>query len=454
MGSAMAEAKMSGMKPPQRKQDRPSFVAGVAAVNGLENFRKAAYHASNRNAFFATESPWQAGARFMRERDVSYTRTTVVDKSVVYRYKKEDHERREMQEGRRAALLQEQQHASSVMDRLNARATLLMVDGTSYIENQEVKTARHVLPDVRPELGDSAVLLATVSAILGGAMGVVFAMAFSGRFSSLPSTATMKDHMKDYVRQVGDSARVQGASFAVFGALITGMENVASKVRGSHDLSNVVLAGCAAGGLLGSAGGPQTAASGCVLMGAFSAAIDRYMHPELSGGPSDGVVWAGGVGRSHETNGSRPWSSLHMGSSRFQYVSGMVVANFDEGKHLPLGHDDKEEGEEGRRAQTMVDMGGEERQDKGKYDDAWRARDAAPGMKDAPLLHDMAKRFPEGAACINPTISKELAEEKRILAASSDAQVKRLVERGWSGATRREWELVSSFWHRDALDAV
>ena len=93
-----------------------------------------------------------------------------------------------------------------------------------------------------------------------------------------------------------------------------------------------------------------------------------------------------------------------------------MAANFDEGKHLPLGHDDKEEGEEGRRAQTMVDMGGEERQDKGKYDDKWRARDAAPGMKDAPLLHDMAKRFPEHAACINPTISK-VAKEKRILAA-------------------------------------
>ena len=48
-------------------------------------------------------------------------------------------------------------------------------------------------------------------------------------------------------------------------------------MRAKHDIYNAVYAGCTAGGVLASSGGPKAMCVGCVTFAAFSAFIDRML---------------------------------------------------------------------------------------------------------------------------------------------------------------------------------
>ena len=49
------------------------------------------------------------------------------------------------------------------------------------------------------------------------------------------------------------------------------------QMRAKHDIYNALYAGCTAGGVLASSGGPKAMCAGCVTFAAFSAFIDRML---------------------------------------------------------------------------------------------------------------------------------------------------------------------------------
>ena len=54
-------------------------------------------------------------------------------------------------------------------------------------------------------------------------------------------------------------------------------EVMCAQMRAKHDIYNALYAGCAAGGVLASSGGPKAMCAGCVTFAAFSAFIDRML---------------------------------------------------------------------------------------------------------------------------------------------------------------------------------
>ena len=64
------------------------------------------------------------------------------------------------------------------------------------------------------------------------------------------------------------------------GAMFAGSECVIEKMRAKHDIYNSVGAGCFAGAVLASSGGPKAMCAGCATFAAFSAFIDRIMDHE------------------------------------------------------------------------------------------------------------------------------------------------------------------------------
>ena len=49
------------------------------------------------------------------------------------------------------------------------------------------------------------------------------------------------------------------------------------QMRAKHDIYNALYAGCAAGGVLASSGGPKAMCAGCVTFAAFSGFIDKML---------------------------------------------------------------------------------------------------------------------------------------------------------------------------------
>ena len=76
----------------------------------------------------------------------------------------------------------------------------------------------------------------------------------------------------------GDEAASVGSarSFGMIGGVYTGVECTVEKVRGKHDMTNALLAGCLTGGGLAVRGGPQATAVGCAGFAAFGYVMDRF----------------------------------------------------------------------------------------------------------------------------------------------------------------------------------
>eukprot|EP01089_Gocevia_fonbrunei_P014356 TRINITY_DN3919_c0_g3_i1.p1 TRINITY_DN3919_c0_g3~~TRINITY_DN3919_c0_g3_i1.p1 ORF type:complete len:215 (-),score=43.11 TRINITY_DN3919_c0_g3_i1:72-716(-) len=75
----------------------------------------------------------------------------------------------------------------------------------------------------------------------------------------------------------GRNGMFMAKTFAVVGALYSGIECVIEKKRGKADIYNAVYAGCATGGLLGIRAGPTAACFGCAGFAAFSAGIELLL---------------------------------------------------------------------------------------------------------------------------------------------------------------------------------
>ncbi|RHY10597.1 hypothetical protein DYB36_001879 [Aphanomyces astaci] len=61
-------------------------------------------------------------------------------------------------------------------------------------------------------------------------------------------------------------------------AMTSGLECLVSKGRGRHDTTSVALAGCATGATLAMGQGPMMQCGSCVLLAAFSAGMEQFMH--------------------------------------------------------------------------------------------------------------------------------------------------------------------------------
>ncbi|WPH03884.1 Hypothetical protein R9X50_00676700 [Acrodontium crateriforme] len=98
--------------------------------------------------------------------------------------------------------------------------------------------------------------------------------AATASFTDLPVREQLKRGFKDMGKASWSSAK----NFGYIGAVFAGTECVIEGVRAKNDMYNGVMAGCATGGWLARAAGPQACAVGCLGFAAFSAAIDGYMR--------------------------------------------------------------------------------------------------------------------------------------------------------------------------------
>jgi import inner membrane translocase subunit TIM22 len=79
-------------------------------------------------------------------------------------------------------------------------------------------------------------------------------------------------------RGMGTKMMSMAKTFAVVGALYSGVECTVEKTRGKHDLWNPVISGCITGGALGARAGPGAGAMGCAGFAAFSTLMDYFLQ--------------------------------------------------------------------------------------------------------------------------------------------------------------------------------
>lgn len=115
----------------------------------------------------------------------------------------------------------------------------------------------------------------------GGAMGAVFGLFMSSMEpapAELQSTALLSRKMfKETAREMGGKMKSYSKTFALCGLCFSACECVIEKEFARKDMYTTVVAGCAAGSMLGMGGGPQSMAFGCVGFAAFSALIEHFM---------------------------------------------------------------------------------------------------------------------------------------------------------------------------------
>lgn len=130
---------------------------------------------------------------------------------------------------------------------------------------------------------ENCVVKSVFSGLAGGALGIVMGV-FMGSMDNSQSfqpelqNMTVKESLKHSYKLTKAKSVSFMKNFAVVGFVYSGTECIIEKTRGTHDIVNPVLAGCATGGFLASGGGPQAAVLGCGGFAAFSYAIECYME--------------------------------------------------------------------------------------------------------------------------------------------------------------------------------
>ncbi|KAG9411580.1 hypothetical protein AC1031_017214 [Aphanomyces cochlioides] len=128
--------------------------------------------------------------------------------------------------------------------------------------------------------------------ILSGAVGYTLGVAMGGLLSSYEAIAPpipvpgqrvlpkvpFREQMQMSRRLIAEKSRSWGRNFLIFSAMTSGLECLVSKGRGRHDTTSVALAGCATGATLAMGQGPAVQCGSCVLLAAFSAAMEQFMH--------------------------------------------------------------------------------------------------------------------------------------------------------------------------------
>lgn len=133
---------------------------------------------------------------------------------------------------------------------------------------------------------ENCVTKSIVSGVLGGAMGAMFGILFSGSgdLSHIPVpdkdgnyAPTQKYSWRKHAKDTWKSAKWYGKSFGVVGTIFAGSECVIEKARGRSDIYNGLGGGCFSGAALAYKGGPHSMVMGCAGFAAFSLVIDSVM---------------------------------------------------------------------------------------------------------------------------------------------------------------------------------
>ena len=114
----------------------------------------------------------------------------------------------------------------------------------------------------------------TLHGVLGGVMGMVVGL-FLGTYEAIappiplpgqpePPKRTMMQEVRHGWMRSGVKARSWGKNFAGVTLLWSGFECTVEKLRGSHDVYNAALAGCATGAAMAAGQGPEAMCFGCV----------------------------------------------------------------------------------------------------------------------------------------------------------------------------------------------
>ncbi|KAI3436827.1 hypothetical protein D9Q98_006237 [Chlorella vulgaris] len=146
----------------------------------------------------------------------------------------------------------------------------------------EAPTAEQIASE---DFMNNCVVRTIMSAVMGGGMGVLFAVFMGTMDTGSTIGGSTVDYQKQTVRQAFrdmakntlSKSKSYAKGFAAMGALFAGSECVIESYRGRHDSMNSIYAGCTTGAILAHSGGPKAICIGCASFAAFSAAIDRFL---------------------------------------------------------------------------------------------------------------------------------------------------------------------------------
>ncbi|KAI9229153.1 MAG: mitochondrial inner membrane translocase subunit Tim17/Tim22/Tim23/peroxisomal protein PMP24 [Piptocephalis tieghemiana] len=130
---------------------------------------------------------------------------------------------------------------------------------------------------------DSCITKSAGACAGGFGIGLLFGLLMTSFDVNPPTAAEAKvapstgQQAKQIIREMGTKSYSMGKSFAVVGAIFTGVECTIEGYRAKNDLYNSASAGCVTGAILGRKNGPKAVALGCAGFAAFSTAIDYYM---------------------------------------------------------------------------------------------------------------------------------------------------------------------------------
>ncbi|ETV94834.1 hypothetical protein H310_11500 [Aphanomyces invadans] len=136
--------------------------------------------------------------------------------------------------------------------------------------------------------GETCVSKVILSSVIGYTLGV----AMGGLLSSYEAIAPpipvpgqrvmpkvpFRESLQASRRLISEKSFSWGRNFLIFSAMTSGLECLVSKGRGRHDTTSVALAGCATGATLAMGQGPMMQCGSCVLLAAFSAGMEQFMH--------------------------------------------------------------------------------------------------------------------------------------------------------------------------------
>eukprot|EP00457_Paulinella_chromatophora_P017028 gb/GEZN01017967.1/.p1 GENE.gb/GEZN01017967.1/~~gb/GEZN01017967.1/.p1 ORF type:complete len:217 (-),score=25.41 gb/GEZN01017967.1/:97-747(-) len=161
---------------------------------------------------------------------------------------------------------------------------------SNYVDPEAVLNfVPHLPKDYNPSLGnisvmDNCIFKCLFSGVAGYGMGLFMGVVM-GSFGENPvvqdpslANKSTREQLKIMMKDTKIKSLSMAKNFGQVGMLYSMCECLIERQRASHDILNPIMAGCAAGGVLGARGGPQATALGCAGFAAFSTAIELYLR--------------------------------------------------------------------------------------------------------------------------------------------------------------------------------
>mmetsp|Transcript_37186 Transcript_37186/g.93358 ORF Transcript_37186/g.93358 Transcript_37186/m.93358 type:complete len:187 (+) Transcript_37186:141-701(+) len=136
-------------------------------------------------------------------------------------------------------------------------------------------------PDPIAELMQNCLFKSLVSGVMGGALGSVFGLMFSGQgVETYPDGWTTRQKVVHTLRGMGKTMKSSGKQFASIGFCYSLFECLVEKQRGKTDIYNHIAAGALTGAWLGRTGGFSGVAFGAGGFAAFSIGMEYFITPK------------------------------------------------------------------------------------------------------------------------------------------------------------------------------